>query len=97
MVTVRLIEGQLSIPAEIWEAALLDDGDELEVEVTEQGILLRPVREQDLDLSWFQTPEGEARLQEAVDAVRSGKQWIFESGEEFVATLQRLSADDADV
>jgi hypothetical protein len=29
--------------------------------------------------------------------VRTGKQWIFESGEEFVATLERLAADDTDV
>src|SRR5688572_4473040 len=97
MTTARLNEGQLIIPAEIWEAAHLEDGDEVEVEITDQGILIRPIREPGLDLTWFQTPEGEARLQEAVAAVRAGKQWIFESGEEFVATLERLAADDADV
>jgi hypothetical protein len=57
----------------------------------------RPIREAELDLSWFHTPEGKARLQEAITAVRSGREWIFESGEEFVATLERLSADGADV
>lgn len=97
MTTTRLHEGRIPIPEHIREAVHLDEGDEVEIRLTDEGILLRPVHEPDLDLSWFETPEGKARRQKAVDAVRSGEPWVFDSGEEFVATLERLAADDADM
>jgi antitoxin PrlF len=97
MTTTRLREGRVPIPDHIRQAVHLEEGDEIEIQVTDEGILLRPIHEPELDLSWFETPEGRARLQEDVDAVRSGSQWSFESGEEFVATLERLAADHADV
>jgi AbrB family looped-hinge helix DNA binding protein len=91
-------DGRITIPREVRAATRLGEGDELEVEVTSQGILLRPVHAPDLDLSQFETPEGMARVRDAINAVRSGEPWIFESGEEFVAVLEQLSADDhADV
>ena len=97
MTTTRLREGRVPIPQHIREAIHLDEGDQIEVRLTDEGILLRPIHEPELDLSWFETPEGKARIQEAVNAVRSGEPWAFDSGEEFVATLERLAADDADV
>ena len=97
MITTRLREGQIPLPDHVRQALRLEEGDEIELQVTDEGILLRPIHEPELDLSWFETPEGKARLQEAIDAVRSGRPWIFDSGEEFVATLERLAADDADV
>jgi AbrB family looped-hinge helix DNA binding protein len=91
-------DGRITIPHEIRAATHLGEGDELEVEVTSQGILLRPVPAPDLDLSRYETPEGRARVRDAVNAVQSGERWIFESGEEFVAVLEQLSAvDHADV
>lgn len=97
MTTTRIHEGQVPIPDDIRRAVHLEDGDEVQFEVTDEGILLRPIRDPKLDLSWFETPEGAARLKEAVHAVASGQPWIFESGEEFVATLEQLAGDDADV
>lgn len=90
-------DGRITIPDEIRVATHLGEGDELEVKVTPDGILLRPVHTPDLDLSRYETPEGKARVQEAINAVRSGERWIFESGEEFVAVLEQLGAHDADV
>jgi AbrB family looped-hinge helix DNA binding protein len=90
-------DGGIVIPDEIRAAAHLGEGDELEVKVTSDGILLRPVHTSDLDLSRYKTSEGKARVREAINAVRSGERWIFESGEEFVAVLEQLGADDADV
>lgn len=92
MAIARYQAGQIPIPDDVRKAAHLEEGDEVELEVTDEGILLRPLQAPELDLSWFETPEGQARLQEAVSAVESGEPWIFESGEEFVATLARLAA-----
>ena len=58
---------QITLPREIRQAIKLEEGDYLEAEVTEAGILLRPVRIGRRE----PTPEQEAEIQDVVDRERA--------------------------
>jgi antitoxin PrlF len=53
-------KGQLTLPEEIRAAAHLEEGDLLEAEITEDGILLRPQKVIDATQAWFWTPAWQA-------------------------------------
>lgn len=57
---------QITLPREIREAAHLEEGDYLEVQLTKEGILLRPVSIGSRD----PTPEQEAEILAVVDQER---------------------------
>ena len=82
--------GQLTIPAEIRAAARLDHGDPIEVELTEEGILLRPKKVIDPTQAWFWTPEWQAKEREADEDLAAGRSVRFESGKEFLDFLDSL-------
>ena len=85
--TTLRAKGQLTLPAEIRAAARLEEGDLLEAEITEQGILLRPQKVIDATQAWFWTPEWQAGEREADADLAAGRVETFGSGEEFVAAL----------
>ena len=80
-------KGQLTIPAEVRKAAGLRLGHVLSFEVTEQGILVRPI-EIDPDQAWFWTPEWQAKEREADEAIAAGRLTTYYSTEEFLASLE---------
>lgn len=86
--TTLRAKGQLTIPEEIRAAAHLEEGDLLEAEITEDGILLRPQKVIDATQAWFWTPEWQAGELEADTQEAAGLGETFNSGEEFVAALQ---------
>lgn len=95
--TVRA-KGQVTIPAEIRQAARLEEGDPVEVEIVEDGILLRPMKVIDATQAWFWTPEWQAGEREADADIAAGRVERFESDEEFLAALEaRMKPLDADV
>jgi AbrB family looped-hinge helix DNA binding protein len=47
-------KGAVTIPADIRKAARLDEGDIVEVEMTEEGILLRPKKLIDATQAWHE-------------------------------------------
>ncbi|MSP00982.1 MAG: AbrB/MazE/SpoVT family DNA-binding domain-containing protein [Acetobacteraceae bacterium] len=68
MTLVRLRRAaQLTLPQDIREAARLKEGDYLEAEVTDAGILLRPVNISSRE----PTPAREAEILAAVDEARA--------------------------
>jgi AbrB family looped-hinge helix DNA binding protein len=80
-------KGQLTIPADIREAAHLEEGDPVFIEVVADGILLRPQKVIDATQAWFwnaawQSGEGEAEADRA-----AGRGDIFESAEAFLDSL----------
>ncbi len=94
--TVRA-KGQVTIPAEIRQAARLEEGDPVEVEIVEDGILLRPMKMIDASQAWFWTPEWQAGEREADADIAAGRVERFESDEEFLAALEaRMKPLDAD-
>ncbi len=80
-------KGQITLPRKIREAARLEEGDPVEVEMTPQGILLRPRKLIDSTQAWFWTPTWQAREAEATADIEAGRVEVFESGEDFLASL----------
>lgn len=90
-------KGQLTIPPEIRRAARLEEGDPVEFEITDEGILLRPQKVIDASQAWFWTPEWQAKEREADEDIAAGRSERFESDEEFLAALDaRMKPLDAD-
>ncbi len=89
-VTLRA-KGQLTLPEEICAAAHLAEGDLLDAEITDEGILLRPEKATDATQAWFWTPEWQAGEREADADLAAGRGDTFESGEEFLDALRTLA------
>ena len=95
--TVVRSKGQITIPASIRRAAQLEEGDPIEVEIVDDGILLRPGKVIDPTQAWFWTPEWQAKEREADEDIAAGRFTRFESDEEFLAALEAgLKPPDAD-
>jgi antitoxin PrlF len=80
-------KGQLTIPADIREAAHLEEGDPVEVELTAEGILIRPRKIIDATQAWFWTPTWQAGEAEAAAEIARGDARVFESGDDFLASF----------
>ncbi|MHB8619331.1 MAG: AbrB/MazE/SpoVT family DNA-binding domain-containing protein [Chloroflexota bacterium] len=79
--------GQVILDPEIQRAAHLQAGDAVEVEVTGEGILLRPARI-DPDQAWFWTHEWQTKEREVDEEGAAGLGELFTSGDEFLSALQ---------
>jgi len=80
-------KGQITLPREIREAARLEEGDPVEVEMTEEGILLRPQKVIDSTQAWFWTPAWQLMEAEADVDIATGRVGTFETGEDLLASL----------
>jgi len=86
----------VTIPAAVREAARIEEGDPIEVEVVTDGILLRPMKVIDATQAWFWTPEWQAGEREADADLAAGRFDRYESDEEFLAALRaRMKPLDA--
>ena len=83
--------GVITLPAEIRTAARLEEGDPIEVEIVEDGILLRPQKLIDASQAWYWTPEWQAGEREADEDIAAGRTEFFESGEAFLEALRQRS------
>lgn len=90
-VTTVRAKGQLTIPASVRDAVRLEDGDPVEVELVEGGILLRPLKMIDATQAWFWTPEWQEGERRAEAELAAGRGEHFESGEELLAALSERS------
>jgi len=91
----------LPIPPRITEALRLKPGSILRASITDQGILLE-WRPTDNERTWKQRQKRLAKLQEGAGrggeaARKSEGRQIYYSSEEFLAALEALVHDDADV
>jgi AbrB family looped-hinge helix DNA binding protein len=95
--TVMRKKGSLTIPADIRKAAQLDEGDLVEVEMTAEGILLRPKKVIDATQAWFWEPAWQAKEREADEDLAAGRFDRFESNEAMLRALEeRMKPLDAD-
>lgn len=96
-VTIVRAKGQLTIPADIRQAARLEEGDPVEVEIVDDGILLRPMKLIEASQAWFWTPEWQAGERQADDDIAAGRVERYDSDEDFLAALEtRMKPLDAD-
>ena len=94
MVTLRS-DGRVTIPKNLRRQARLSEGDELDMEMTTDGILLRPCTQREEDQWWYWTDEwqaGERQITEDRAAGRRGP--VFASGDEFLAALREVAITD---
>jgi antitoxin PrlF len=84
--TVRK-KGQLTIPAEIREAAHIEEGDPIEFEIVAEGIMLRPKKVIDSTQAWFWTAAWQERVHTSIQEIQAGEGEQFESEDDFLASL----------
>jgi antitoxin PrlF len=89
--TTLRAKGQLTLPDEIRQAAHLEEGDLLDAEITEDGILLRPRKVIDSTQAWFWTPTWQAGEREADSDRQAGRSQTFSSGEAFTEGLRSIA------
>ena len=80
-------KGQITIPADIREAAYLEAGDPVEVVIVDEGILLRPRKVIDSTQAWFWSREWQLGEREAFADYSAGRSTIYETSEDFLASL----------
>ena len=81
---------QITIPKEAFEKLHLEVGDFLEVDVTEEGLLLIPKKLISKDQVWFWTKEWQEKEKEADEAISRGDvSGPFKSANELVRHLRK--------
>src|SRR6202167_6629757 len=85
--TTLRAKGQLTLPEEIRAAAHLEEGDLLDAEITDEGILLRPQKVIDATQAWFWAKEWQEGEREADTDLSRDRLEVFDSGEEFLTAL----------
>lgn len=81
-------KGQITLPAEIRDALHLEDGDEIEFELTSDGrVLMSGLKMIPADQAWFWTEAWQAGEREASTQLARGKGQVFETSEEFLKSL----------
>ena len=88
-------KGQITLPEEIRSSARLEEGDLLDAEITDEGILLRPKKVIDATQAWFWTPEWQAGEREADLDRAAGRSETFDSGEAFLDALSDIAEPTA--
>ena len=68
-------------------AVHLEVGDPVEFEIVEDGILLKPHKVIDSTQAWFWTASWQAGEREAAEERAAGRGRVFESSDEFLASL----------
>ncbi len=87
-ISIMRSKGQITLPQEIREAARLEEGDPVKVEVTEEGvIILRPQKLVDASQAWFWTPEWQEGEAAASADIAAGRTTRHMSNEEFLTSL----------
>lgn len=85
--TVIRGKGQITIPADIRQAAYLEEGDPVEVEIVTEGILIRPRKVIDSTQAWFWSPGWQLGEREAFADFVAGRSTIYETSEDFLASF----------
>jgi len=86
-ISVVRAKGQVTIPQDVREAAHLMEGDPVEIEITADGILLRPQKLIDASQAWFWTREWQQGEREASDDIKAGRVTTLESAAAFLESL----------
>ena len=81
--------GQVTIPASVRQAVHIDEGDLVELEVTADGILMRPLKTIDAAQAWFWTEEWQAGEREAAEDIKAKRTTRFKSGRALLASLKK--------
>lgn len=81
--------GQLTLPAKLRKACQIDEGDIVEAEVTDEGILIRPKKLIDSAQAWFWSAEWQRGEREAEEDIKKGRTKTHGSIDEMLKGLKR--------
>lgn len=82
-------KGQITIPASLRKAAHLDEGDLVELEVTPEGILMRPLKTIAADQAWFWSQEWQKGEREASEDLKTKRTTLHKSSRAFLSSLKK--------
>ena len=86
-------KGQVTLPSDVRKALHVEEGDELEFDVVEPGVVaVRGLKMIPADQAWFWTESWQAGEREASDELANEQVTTFNDGDEFLAALDRESA-----
>jgi len=80
-------KGQLTLPADVREALHVEDGDDIEFELTAEGVLIRGLKMIPADQAWFWTESWQAGEREASADIAAGRGEQFDSTDAFLESL----------
>jgi AbrB family looped-hinge helix DNA binding protein len=82
-------KGQITLPAEVREALHVEDGDEIEFQVTEDGhVLMRGLKMIPADQAWFWTPEWQAGEREASVQADRGVVTTYQNSDDLLRSFE---------
>jgi len=81
----------VTLPEEIRKAARLEEGDLLDAELIDEGILLRPQKVIDATQAWHWTKEWQEGERKADADLAAGRVETFDSAEEFIEALWSIA------
>jgi antitoxin PrlF len=81
-------KGQITLPAEIRDALHVEDGDEIEFELTPDGrVLMSGLKMIPAEQAWFWTESWQEREREASAQLARGEGQVFKTSEDFLKSL----------
>lgn len=81
---------QITIPQEAFKKLELEVGDFLEVEISDEGLLLVPQKIISRDQAWFWTKEWQSKESEADEAIAKGNlSGPFENSDDLIRHLKK--------
>ena len=86
-IAVIRAKGQLTIPQDVRDAAHLEEGDPIEIELVADGILLRPKKLIDASQAWFWSREWQDGERGASADIQAGRVLAAESPAAFFDSL----------
>jgi len=82
-------KGQITLPVSIRKAVRLAEGDLVELEITGDGILMRPLRTIDAGQAWFWTQEWQAGERQASEEIRKKRLTPHKTSNAFLSHLKK--------
>jgi len=80
-------KGQVTLPIEVRKALHVEPGDEVEFELTDQGVVMRGLKLIPAGQAWFWTAEWQAGEREADEQAARGEGKVYDSAEAMFADL----------
>lgn len=79
--------GQVTLPSDVREALQVEEGDDIEFEITPNGVMMRGLKLIPAAQAWFWTATWQAGEREAEEQLQSGQGEIFKTSDDFLDSL----------
>jgi antitoxin PrlF len=80
-------KGQMTLPNEVRAALHVEDGDEIEFELTENGVIMHGLKMIPADQAWFWTAAWQAGEREASEDIAAGRTTVHKTAKQMFDDL----------